>query len=94
MILYVFLLLICLSVLDLVFKCFFFSVDGTAEDGSYGRLLNHSKNGNVESKLININNRPVLILVAKVDIEPDTELSYDYGERSKEIIDSHPWLNQ
>ncbi|XP_063695041.1 N-lysine methyltransferase KMT5A-like isoform X2 [Bolinopsis microptera] len=77
-----------------VFKNKKYCVDGTAEDGSYGRLLNHSKNGNVESKLININNRPVLILVAKVDIEPETELSYDYGERSKEIIDSHPWLNQ
>ena len=69
------------------------SVDGTAEDGSYGRLLNHSVNGNVESKLVNVSSKPVLILVAKSDIPQDAELLYDYGERSKEIIESHPWLN-
>ncbi|KAL5257465.1 hypothetical protein ACHWQZ_G012417 [Mnemiopsis leidyi] len=77
-----------------VFKNKKYCVDGTAEDGSYGRLLNHSKNGNVESKLVNVNSKPVLVLVAKQDIQPQTELCYDYGERSKEIIDSHPWLNQ
>ena len=70
------------------------SVDGTAEDGSLGRLLNHSVNGNVESKLVNISNRPVLVLVAKTDIPSDSELCYDYGERSKDIIESHPWLAQ
>lgn len=69
-------------------------MDGTAEDGSMGRLLNHSLAGNVESKLVNINNRPVLILVAKTDIPPETELVYDYGERDRKAIESHPWLAQ
>ena len=36
--------------------------------------------------------RPRLILVAKHDIEPGTELLYDYGDRSKESLAVHPWL--
>lgn len=71
-----------------------YCVDGTAEDGSMGRLLNHSLAGNVESKLVNIANRPVLILIAKTEIPPETELVYDYGERDKTAIESHPWLAQ
>jgi histone-lysine N-methyltransferase SETD8 len=35
---------------------------------------------------------PRLILVAKHDIEPGTELLYDYGDRSKESLAAHPWL--
>lgn len=71
-----------------------FCVDGTADDGSLGRLLNHSCKGNVETKLVNIKNRPVLILIAKTEIPPETELVYDYGERDQETIEYHPWLAQ
>lgn len=69
-----------------------FSVDATQESGRLGRLLNHSINGNCTTKLISIRDKPYLILVAAKDIQPDSELLYDYGERNKDAIASHPWL--
>jgi len=68
-------------------------VDATQESGRLGRLLNHSKtNANVHTRLFPIKNRPYLILVASRDIKIDEELLYDYGDRSKTAIESHPWL--
>ena len=37
---------------------------------------------------------PRLILVASRDVKAGEELLYDYGERSKVAIESHPWLQQ
>ena len=39
-----------------------------------------------------LGNTPRLILVAKHDIEEETELLYDYGDRSKQSVKDHPWL--
>jgi len=36
--------------------------------------------------------KPYLILVAARDICIGEELLYDYGDRSKEAIEAHPWL--
>eukprot|EP01137_Pigoraptor_chileana_P027473 Opistho-2@10118 len=36
--------------------------------------------------------RPHIILVAGRDIRAGEELAYDYGDRSKESLLSHPWL--
>ncbi|XP_031553921.1 N-lysine methyltransferase KMT5A-B-like [Actinia tenebrosa] len=69
-----------------------FCVDATQESGRLGRLLNHSINGNCTTKLISIRDKPYLILVAAKDIQPNSELLYDYGERNKDAIASHPWL--
>ncbi|XP_065670587.1 N-lysine methyltransferase KMT5A-A isoform X4 [Hydra vulgaris] len=70
-----------------------YCVDATKETGRLGRLLNHSKtNSNVCTKLFPIGNTPHLILVAQKDIACDQELLYDYGDRSKRSIESHPWL--
>ncbi|XP_071496880.1 uncharacterized protein [Diadema antillarum] len=69
-----------------------YCVDATRESGRLGRLLNHSRQGNCCTKLIDIKERPHLILVAKQDIEAGEELVYDYGDRNKESIQSHPWL--
>lgn len=68
------------------------SVDATKETGRMGRLINHSKSGNCQTKLHDINGVPHLILVASRDIDEGEELLYDYGDRSKASIAAHPWL--
>lgn len=68
------------------------SVDATAETGKLGRLLNHSRRGNCHTKVVPVNSRPYLVLVASRDIEKGEELTYDYGDRSQTAIQSHPWL--
>lgn len=79
----------------MVFCLFIFSVDATKDNGRFGRLLNHSKtSANVTTKLIPVDDHPYLCLMAARNIIPGEELQYDYGERSKEIIKSHPWLIQ
>ena len=67
-------------------------MDATAESGKLGRLLNHSKAGNCKTRVVGVGDRPYLILVAARDIKEGEELQYDYGDRSKSSIESHPWL--
>jgi histone-lysine N-methyltransferase SETD8 len=70
-----------------------YCIDATVETGRYGRLVNHSRQTpNLMTKVIMNGKSPHLILVAKHDIEPGTELLYDYGDRSKESLAVHPWL--
>ena len=71
-----------------------FSIDATAETGRLGRLVNHSRlQPNLMTKVIQIDKQPPrLVLVAKYDLDPGTELLYDYGDRSKESLAAHPWL--
>ncbi|CAL1616588.1 unnamed protein product [Knipowitschia caucasica] len=69
-----------------------YCVDATRESGRMGRLINHSKSGNCQTRLHPIDGTPHLILVASRDIAADEELLYDYGDRSKESISAHPWL--
>ena len=71
---------------------FSFSVDATAESSRLGRLVNHSRAGNLMPKIIEIKDRPHLLLVARVDILPGEELLYDYGDRSRDSLKHHPWL--
>eukprot|EP00092_Neocalanus_flemingeri_P021178 GFUD01022952.1.p1 GENE.GFUD01022952.1~~GFUD01022952.1.p1 ORF type:complete len:306 (+),score=69.19 GFUD01022952.1:85-1002(+) len=71
-----------------------YCVDATSESGRYGRLLNHSRiNPNCRTKVVMFDDTPRLILVAKQDILPGTELLFDYGDRSKESLRAHPWLS-
>ena len=70
-------------------------IDATAESTRLGRLLNHSKlDGNCQTKLFEIDSKPHLILVAARDIRPGEEMTYDYGDRNKVSLESHPWLAQ
>ncbi|KAL4223536.1 histone H4-K20 monomethylation [Mactra antiquata] len=70
-----------------------YCIDATSESGKLGRLLNHSKtHGNCHTKLVNFGDRPYLILVASRDINIGEELLYDYGDRSRAALESHPWL--
>ena len=43
-------------------------------------------------KVIEIKDRPYLLLVARADILPGEELLYDYGDRSRVSLKYHPWL--
>ncbi|XP_040914600.1 N-lysine methyltransferase KMT5A-A [Toxotes jaculatrix] len=74
------------------YLCKTYCVDATKESGRMGRLINHSKNGNCQTKLHDISGVPHLILVASRDIDEGEELLYDYGDRSKASIAAHPWL--
>uniref|UniRef100_H2VDQ6 [histone H4]-lysine(20) N-methyltransferase n=1 Tax=Takifugu rubripes TaxID=31033 RepID=H2VDQ6_TAKRU len=74
------------------YLCKKYCVDATKETGRMGRLINHSKNGNCQTKLHDINGVPHLILVASRNIDEGEELLYDYGDRSKASIAAHPWL--
>ncbi|KAK7895501.1 hypothetical protein WMY93_020826 [Mugilogobius chulae] len=76
------------------YLCKTYCVDATKETGRLGRLINHSKNGNCQTKLHDINGVPHLILVASRNIDEGEELLYDYGDRSKESIAAHPWLKE
>ncbi|XP_016992115.2 histone-lysine N-methyltransferase PR-Set7 [Drosophila rhopaloa] len=69
-----------------------YCIDATVDTGKLGRLINHSRNGNLMTKVVLIKQRPHLVLLAKDDIEPGEELTYDYGDRSKESLLHHPWL--
>ncbi|KAH3876898.1 N-lysine methyltransferase KMT5A-like [Dreissena polymorpha] len=70
-----------------------YCIDATEESGKLGRLLNHSKTkGNCHTKLVDVKGDPYLILVASRDITEGEELLYDYGDRSKAALESHPWL--
>ncbi|XP_072443722.1 N-lysine methyltransferase KMT5A-A isoform X1 [Chiloscyllium punctatum] len=71
-----------------------YCVDATKETSRLGRLINHSKNGNCQTKLHDVDGKPHLILVASRDIAKGEELLYDYGDRSKASIAAHPWLKQ
>uniref|UniRef100_A0A8C7VJD2 Lysine methyltransferase 5Ab n=1 Tax=Oncorhynchus mykiss TaxID=8022 RepID=A0A8C7VJD2_ONCMY len=57
-----------------------------------GRLLNHSKTGNCQTKLHDIDGITHLILVASRETESEEELLYDYGDRSKESISAYTLL--
>ena len=78
-------------------------VDATEEDGSLGRLLNHSrKKPNCQMKiswLINLDKfpghckpMPHAYFVASADIAKGEELKWDYGETRGSKLKSHPWL--
>ncbi|GLV38465.1 PR/SET domain containing protein 7 [Carabus blaptoides fortunei] len=69
-----------------------YCVDATAESGYLGRLVNHSRNGNLVTRTVSVDGRPRLVLIAKEDIMQGEEVTYDYGDRSKESLKYHPWL--
>ncbi|XP_068422957.1 lysine methyltransferase 5Ab isoform X2 [Clinocottus analis] len=69
-----------------------YCVDATEETGRLGRLINHSKTGNCQTRLHAIDGTPHLIFVASRDIKAEEELLYDYGDRSKASVLAHPWL--
>lgn len=70
----------------------YFSIDATSDSGKLGRLINHSSNGNLITKILALNSVPHLIFVAKDDIKIGEEICYDYGDRSESSLKYFPWL--
>ena len=70
-------------------------MDATKEDGSFGRLINHSvKKANIEMKVMTLTGKPQVVFVASTLIDPGSEILYDYGERRQEVIAANKWLLQ
>lgn len=69
-----------------------YCVDATAESAKLGRLVNHSRQGNLCTKTFVVDNVPHLVLIARRDIKLGEELLYDYGDRSRVSLTLHPWL--
>ncbi|CAL7938886.1 unnamed protein product [Xylocopa violacea] len=69
-----------------------YCVDATAETDKLGRLVNHSRNGNLIARVVEVGSTPHLVLTAKENIPIGVEITYDYGDRSREAIRHHPWL--
>uniref|UniRef100_A0A1B6CKF3 [histone H4]-lysine(20) N-methyltransferase n=1 Tax=Clastoptera arizonana TaxID=38151 RepID=A0A1B6CKF3_9HEMI len=69
-----------------------YCIDATPESDRLGRLVNHSRNGNLLTKTVVIKNKPHLVLLAKDNIQLGEEVTYDYGDRSKQSLIHHPWL--
>jgi histone-lysine N-methyltransferase SETD8 len=71
-------------------------VDGTSDRGSdgVGRLINHSRLRPVlrADKVLDANYQPHICLFALDDIPAGTELTFDYGERDKDVVANLPWL--
>ncbi|KAJ8931147.1 hypothetical protein NQ314_015976, partial [Rhamnusium bicolor] len=67
-------------------------LNALAESGKLGRLINHSRNGNLITKTMMVDGKPRLALIANVGIKKGQELLYDYGDRSRESLEHHPWL--
>jgi histone-lysine N-methyltransferase SETD8 len=70
-----------------------YCVDATSESGKLGRLINHStKTPNLMTRLFPVGATPHLIFVAARDVAAGVEFMYDYGDRSREAREAHPWL--
>lgn len=68
-------------------------IDATVDDGTWGRLVNHSRiRPNCHMISLRVDKTPVLVLVAKRDIVPGEELLYDYGESRPEKILECDWI--
>lgn len=63
-------------------------------DGRYiGRLLNHSRKGNIyPRKIVDHNSVPRIRFFAKKKIKAGEELTFDYGQRDRQTLKEFPWL--
>ena len=69
------------------------AIDATEDDGSLGRLINHSRRSpNVVMKTHVVEGEPRVVFVACREIAVGEEITYDYGERRKAFLDRNPWL--
>ena len=58
-------------------------IDGSEEDGSFGRLINDDHvDPKVKPKIITVDGVPCIAFFAVKDIKPGEELTYSYGGES------------
>ena len=43
-------------------------------------------------KVVKVERQPVVVFVALQDIEENSELMYDYGERRREVLQENAWM--
>lgn len=68
-------------------------LDATKDDGSYGRLVNHSRlRPNCKAVGVMLGRTPALGLFAQRDILAGEEILYDYGEIRPWVIEKLPWI--
>lgn len=67
-------------------------IDATKESVYKARLMNHSTNPNLQLVKKIINGVPRVFFKAKLNIHPDPELVWNYGETRKSVLESLPWL--
>ena len=71
------------------------AIDATEETPRLGRLINHShRQFNLIPKVFILEGQPRIYLVARRDINPGEELTFNYGETDKRSVHSFPWLKQ
>ncbi len=84
-------------------NCFFFefffqnkkcAIDAKVEDGSKGRLINHSRRSPNVKPIVRSTRKglPVLLFKALRKIHRGDEVLYDYNERRGYVIQTYPWL--
>ncbi|XP_023313406.1 N-lysine methyltransferase KMT5A-like, partial [Trichogramma pretiosum] len=70
------------------------NIDATDDDGSFGRLINHSFDENVYPIVwTSDQNKPHIIFFAKRDIAIGEEIVYNYTEHRKIIWKLYPFLD-
>ena len=80
-------------ILEFKFKEKRWAIDATKEDGSFGRLINHSKHfQNVKPIVCNKKGKPFVYFIAVTDIIKDQEILYDYSDNSGMSKVNFPWL--
>lgn len=68
-------------------------VDATKKDGTWGRLVNHSRlRPNCRMSALLFEGKPALVLVACRDIVPGEEIVYDYGEIRRKQLRECDWI--
>ena len=71
------------------------AIDATEESPRLGRLINHSHNQyNLITKVYMLDGQPRLYFVARRDINPGEELTFDYGDTDRTSVHNFPWLLQ
>lgn len=71
------------------------SIDATRDDGTFGRLINHSKRApNVSPRITQVGTLPCLYFIALREIGEGEEIQYDYGDRTPQSVIAFPWLKE
>ena len=79
-------------ILEFVFKGEKSYIDATRETTNFGRLINHSRKGNVKPNIFSSDGRPFVYFESICEIMPGKELLYDYGDRRRDVVKSLPWM--
>ena len=77
------------------FKGTKWAIDATEESPRLGRLINHSHHQfNLIPKVFMLDGQPRLYFVARRDLNPGEELTFDYGDTDRRSVHNFPWLLQ